>query len=398
MQDLTRVGLASCGFLAVVALGACSDQPPTAPIDVAAAGSTSAAQLASRGDSLAYALGTALGDGALRGQMLQAMRASPMNEHKLVLQDFVATYAARGIVAAAASKLRVSPDRFQRLVADLPRLDLYLPFTQHRLTWEGTPDVVVAVVYDENAPTINAVGVDGSVTTLRRDAGVPAVPLLIMHPEEPKLRRDNPQTDVRGTVVQEPTDGTSASAHMAPGVARNGVTAWLSGNRPASAPATASQSSLISGVYINHFNVQEGDGWFGNSEMQFHSVAVDGPIYDWVGDYDQMPVVDATCDLGSYYQNNVEEDRGYDGLFSLSPGVTNVLSVACNGTLGWYAVAIVEDDGLGTGGNDDFGWRFWYSGTYPFGATVGTATGNVQSFYTNTWDPTRSAYFRIQYN
>ena len=65
MQDLTRVGLASCGFLAVVALGACSDQPPTAPIDVAAAGSTSAAQLASRGDSLAYALGTALGDGAL---------------------------------------------------------------------------------------------------------------------------------------------------------------------------------------------------------------------------------------------------------------------------------------------------------------------------------------------
>ena len=91
MQDLTRVGLASCGFLAVVALGACSDQPPTAPIDVAAAGSTSAAQLASRGDSLAYALGTALGDGALRGQMLQAMRASPMNEHKLVLQDFVAT-------------------------------------------------------------------------------------------------------------------------------------------------------------------------------------------------------------------------------------------------------------------------------------------------------------------
>jgi hypothetical protein len=61
-------------------------------------------------------------------------------------------------------------------------------------------------------------------------------------------------------------------------------------------------------------------------------------------------------------------------------------------------VLIVEDDGFGTGANDDFGWRFWYSGTYPFGATLGTATINVQSFYKNTWDNVRSAYFRIQFN
>jgi hypothetical protein len=330
--------------------------------------------------------------------MLQAMRASPMNEHKLVLQDFVATSAARSIIGAAASKLRVSPDQFQRLVAGLPRLDLYLPFKQHRETWEGTPDLVVAVVYDKNAPAISAVGVDGSVTTLRQDAGVPAVPLLILHPEEAKLRRDNPQTDLRGKVVQDATDGVIASAHVAPGVAVNDVTAWLSGNRPASAPATASQSSLISGVYINHFNIQEGDGWFGDSEMQFHSVAVDGPIYAWVGDYGQTPVFDATCPLGSWYQNGVVEDNGYDGLRLLSPGVTS-LNVVCNGVLGWYAVAIVEDDGLATGENDDFGWRFWYPGTYPFGASAGTATVNVQSFYKNTWQTTvRTAYLRIQFN
>ena len=42
--------------------------------------------------------------------------------------------------------------------------------------------------------------------------------------------------------------------------------------------------------------------------------------------------------------------------------------------------------------------RFWYAAPYPFGATLGTATVNVQSFYINTWGNVRSAYFRIQYN
>lgn len=178
----------------------------------------------------------------------------------------------------------------------------------------------------------------------------------------------------------------------------NDVTAWLSGNRLAKSAARTAQSSLISAVYINHFNIQQGDGWFGDSEMQFHSVAVDGPIYAWVGDFSQTPVFDATCDLGSYYQNSVEEDRGYDALRLLSPGVTNVGQLVCNNSAAWYAIAIVEDDGLATGENDDFGWRFYYPGSYPFGATLGTATANVMSFYTNTWDPVRSAYLRIQYN
>lgn len=353
----------------------------------------------SRGDSVAYALAAALSDGALRDQLLQAMRASEMNEHKLVLQDFVSTYAARNIIATAASTLRVSPGGFQKLVAGLPRLDLYLPFTEHRLTWQGTPDIVVAFVTDGGAATIDAVGVDGSVTTLRRDAGVPTVPLLVMHPEERKLRREHPQADVRGRVVQDANDGVSASAYIPPGVAENDVTAWLSANRPVGAAATtASQSSQTSAVYINHFNIQEGDGWFGDSEIQFHSVSIDPPLYYWEGNYLQTPVFDAVCHLGNWFQNGVREDVGYDGLRILSPGVTDVNALVCNGSAAWYAVAIVEDDEFGTGANDDYGWRFYTSGSYPFGATLGTATANVMSFFTNTHDSIRSAYLRIQYN
>ena len=56
--------------------------------------------------------------------------------------------------------------------------------------------------------------------------------------------------------------------------------------------------------------------------------------------------------------------------------------------------------------NDDFGWRFYRGpGTYPFDATLGTATSNVMSFYVDTWGTEippyntgpRSAYLRIQY-
>lgn len=156
MRTLTRVRLASCSLVAVVASSACSDHAPTSPSDVAAPGGASALAAASRGDSVAYAFATALSDAAVRDQLLQAMRASELNEHKLVLQDFVSTYAARNIMSAAATKLRVSPGRLQRLVAGLPRLDLYLPFKEHRLTWEGTPDIVVALVNKGDAPTIDA--------------------------------------------------------------------------------------------------------------------------------------------------------------------------------------------------------------------------------------------------
>jgi hypothetical protein len=339
-----------------------------------------------------------------------------VNEHKLVLQDFVETYAGRRIMTAAASKLAMNPDRLQRLVADLPRFDLYFPFKQHRQTWEGTPDLLVAVVYEEDAPTISAVAVDGSVTTLRLADGVPRLPLLIMHPEEAKLRRENPQTDARGRVVQDVTDGTVAAVTVPPGVDANGLTVWLSANRAGNAPTSASQSSMVSGIYINHFNVQEGDGWFGDSEMQFHSTALDGPIEDWgIFPPYNNPGVYGLCPLGTYYRNGVEEDVGYNGLFSLSPGITDVngsIVKSCDADgldQAWYGIAIKEDDSGLNGGNDDFGWHFYYgyapTAVYPWGARLGTTTADVVSFYVNTWgsetppanNGARSAYLRIQY-
>jgi hypothetical protein len=186
-------------------------------------------------------------------------------------------------------------------------------------------------------------------------------------------------------VIEEPTDGVVATKYVASGP-RSTIVLPNSANESLSA-------SMAANTYINHFNVQEGDGWFGDSEMQFHSAALVG-YHGFVGDHNQFLVTDDSCPLGSYYRNGVVEDRGYDGLFLISPGVTNVSSVQCNSQAAYYGIHIIEIDGGANGENDDFGWRFYTTGPYPFGATVGT----VYSFYTNTWDSVRSAYLRIVYN
>lgn len=388
MQHDTRVARVVRYLLPLAVVSACADIAPTDPADALSSPSTtSAAQLATQGDSMAKMLAAALNDASLRQQLLLALRASPVNEHKLVLQDFATTDVGHSALAGAATRSRVDIDQIQRLVRELPRLDFYLPFKAHRLAWEGTPDLVVAAVFDPNAPAIDAWGVDGSVTRLQQSDGVPARPLLILHPEEPKLLRENPQASRVGEVVQDPTDGEAAAAHFEGGDAENDVTAGL--RRGEAAPERASASTLLTGVYMNHFNIQEGDGWFGDSEMRFNGTVnwgvptFTGKFTIWSGGF---------CDLGTYAQNGVKEDRGYDGLFFVNSG-TVTYPVGCPGTsdFGYYGLQIWESDGGLNGEDDNFGYRFYYPGGFPYGAV----TGVVQQHYMNTVELPRTAYVRM---
>lgn len=152
-------------------------------------------------------------------------------------------------------------------------------------------------------------------------------------------------------------------------------------------------AAYATAVYINHFNIQEGDGWFGNSEMLFVAKRIVEPISAWVGQFQQFPVFAASCELGTYQRNDVVEDLGYYGLWLVAPasGVTT-----CNGSPGVFAIQMVELDGFGTGDDDEYGWRFYTSGAYPKGAIAGTSGAAVMSFYINTNSTLRSAYLRVQ--
>lgn len=395
-----RSGPRCAVVLAAVVIGAsgCADEKrgavlgpesPSAPAKIARA-TEAAAQ------DVAGSIARAMQEPAVRAMVRDAMRASKVNEHKLVLQEFVATPPGQQVLAMAASAIGTSESSLRSRIADLPLLDFYMFGKIHRLTWRATPDVVVGAVFDPEIPSLTAYRTDGSTTTLRRSDGVPNAPFLVLHPAEVKSLRNAPQSDTPGDVIQDPADGTLATgfARAGRGLAPSGATPSI-GTR---ASSTATVASMITAVYINHFNIQQGDGWFGDSEMQFVSNAIVPPIYDWVGDYTQFPIFEDACELGTYYQNGVEEDQGYDGLFLISPGVTNIFSLSCNSQSAVYAIRIIEKDGGLTGGDDEFGWRFYASGAYPFGATIGTSQLDVHSYFTNTWDNIRSAYLRIQYN
>lgn len=410
-------------------VGACADAPtsPTGSPASSPAISTPVDAQGAAAQGVALGLALAMGDVSIRKQVHAAMRASRLNEHKLVLQDLLNTAGGKKILSAAAARLNVTPASLQRTIANLPRLDFYAPFAAHRLNWRASSDVYVAVTFDGDAPTIVGYGTNGRTVTLSKDQGVPEVPLLILHPAEPTQTRTAPQANTPGDVIQELRDGKRGlqntevcEPYLKSPAAPSLVTQSLfgetgsgpmsvcepggGGNPPPPPPPTP-------GVYLNYMNIQEGDGWFGNSEIQIRSFAIRNfEGWHWEGThYTSNSIVAELCPLGISYQNEVEEDRGYDFLVLLSAGVTNVANVTCDGQAAYYGIHIWEMDGGMNGGDDDFGWRIYASPPgcpEPWCAAVNTVnTHYLETFSLHEdarrrgWEvpQTKSGYLRIQY-
>lgn len=288
---------------------------------------------------LAQGIALALADSELRGEVRDAMRDSRWHEHKLVLQDFVKTPAGERLAAAVATALGEAPEAIAARLAALPRLDFYLPFQDHRTTWRGTPEVLVAAAFVEDAPAIAAYDVTGSPLTLRAEDGVPTSPLIVLHPAEPKRpRRD---AAARGELVQEP------SGLSEPGLERS------------------SAASTTPGYYLYHYNIQAGDGWGGALEIQFRTYYRTSAI-NWVPYQFRSVGVIAT------------EDQGYDYLLFL-----NDLPAPSTPSTAFFTLEIWEMDGGLNGSADDYG-----TGFYP-----PTPLNQIVSYYkATTFGSERSAY------
>lgn len=369
-----RVGLA---LTLALGLGACADAP-TGTIEPPAGASRSlAVATPSDAQELAEGLALAMRDPSIRRQVHRAMRASRFNEHKLVLQDLVNTPDGENLLSAATKSA----------IANLPALDFYLPFKTHRQTWKSTTDVYVAVTFDPDAPAITAYGTNGQTLTVRQADGVPAVPLIILHPAEPKSTRSDLLANGDEDLIESPTAANSSMTSPA------GASFLI---LPGDGGGGGGGTTTAPGTYITHFNIKVSDGLFGDSEMVFESRALAG---HWLfvesrngGTY--ALIADYMCDKGTYGQDGVNTSQGYDGLFMISPTVYKGSFLTCNGFPAVYAVHIMESDGGLLFGDDDFGWRIYSPGGYPAGATYDL----VYSYYKETYpafDANRSAYLRI---
>jgi hypothetical protein len=329
--------------------------------------------------AVARDLALAMRDPAIRRQVHRAMRASRFNEHKLVLQDVINTPDGANLFNAAD----------KRTIASLPALDFYLPFQSHRQSWKPKADVYVAVTFDPDASAITAYGTNGQTLTLRKPYGIPAVPLIILHPAEPKSTRSDLLAKSDEDLIEGPTVTASSSIMSSP----VGPAFYIlpGGGGGSGGGGTAP------GTYINHFNIKADDGLFGSSEMRFFSYAVAGwQFVDGNNGTSHFLVANHICDKGLYSRDGVDNSGGYDGLWMISPTVTRNSFLSCDGVQAQYAIHIVEVDGDLNGNNDDYGWRFYAAGGYPSGALYDPY---VNSFYAETFPPndyTRTAYLRIE--
>ena len=374
-----RVGLA---LTLALGLGACADaltgtiEPPAGASRSLAIATPSDAQV------VAQSVALAMRDPSIRRQVHRAMRGSRFNEHKLVLQDWVKTPEGENLFSAATKSS----------IANLPALDFYLPFKTHRQTWKPTADVYVAVTFDPDAPAITAFGTNGQTLTLRQADGVPTVPLIILHPAEPKATRsDLLSNNSDEDLIESPSAKAASNSITSPSVAGPSFMMIDDGGSGGSGSVSTTPAP---GTYITHFNIQASDGWFGQEEMRFQSYAIAGH-WDFVqfanGSYHL--IADYLCDKGLYSQDAVNQYQGYYGPYLISPTVSKGAFLTCNGYPATYAVHMYEVDG-DIGQNDDYGWRFYAAGYYPSGTTYDV----VYSFYANTFpqeNANLSAYFRL---
>ncbi len=136
--------------------------------------------------------------------MLQAFRASPWVEHKLVLQEFITTTAGRELVAAAAAARGVTPAEFTRQINALPLLDFYVSSRLDRLSWRGEGTVGVALSTTMAAP-LWAHTSEGTAIPFA-SARVAGRVLVALHPVEVRGRRMKPQASVSGSTIQDADD------------------------------------------------------------------------------------------------------------------------------------------------------------------------------------------------
>lgn len=164
-------------------------------------------------ESVSQSFALAMQDATVRAAVRDAMRASLVSEHKLVLQDYVDTQSGQVLVAAAARAAGVTPQALRAEIARLPELDFYVASRQQRLTWAGSDRVAVAGTLQEDPKALNGFDAAGRRVELRSSAtpaGIEAV--FVLQPAEVKHLRVHPQAPGQGSVIQEAYDGEWAGA------------------------------------------------------------------------------------------------------------------------------------------------------------------------------------------
>src|SRR5207253_7758191 len=181
-----RQGVGMCSYTSraaalalLVGALACSDRPPGTAPD--AAGGPNVLSTATNPELLARSLALALGDPAFRAHVKGELDRSPFREHKLSFQRFLA--AGRGhALADMALRTGVATADLGRAADGAIPLEMYLPVPEHRRTWTGDANVMVATALADHDPPV-AFDVHGNRRLLDPEQP-PSTPVIAVVPVE----------------------------------------------------------------------------------------------------------------------------------------------------------------------------------------------------------------------
>ena len=310
-------------LIAMTVLASCAEAPPTVAAPSDRIGRVlQLVEQEKTASSFARGIASALRDAAVRASVRDAMRASPFNEHKLVLQDFLATDAGAPLLQGLAAELHASPAEIRTRLASLPKLDFYAPVAAHRKAWLGTDDILVGAAFKHTGEaTLTLFDTRGASRELSRTGTPPTTPLLILHPAQSKV--------LRSTQWQKPRKA-GATLMMDGDCSDQSIETCDSGGGGGSGGY-----AVTHGLYLAGFNPQDNDGWFdGDVEVLF--------------DIDE----NTTGSRSAYFQRNVPAWEQHDELILVFGG-------SCvPETPPRFKVRITEID-------DGWWWDWWGEHSFP---------------------------------
>lgn len=182
--------LAATGTAALVA---CAGDSPTMPATPSADAplAVPARSDSARREQLAQQMAMALADPALRADLKARLSGSPIREHKVQFQRYVA--ASRLAIRSLAGAARAGEEQVAAAVHAAPALELYFPVPGDLDRWDGGTGVLVATIgADAESPV--AFDLAGRRRVLDRTTP-PNVPVLAVVPQETDFDAPASRTD-----------------------------------------------------------------------------------------------------------------------------------------------------------------------------------------------------------
>jgi hypothetical protein len=159
-------------------------------------------------EAVTQAIALGMAQPSARHAVRDAMRASPITDHKLLFQEYAASAAAEPLLRAAAAATGTTPAELRTRIAALPALDFFLPAEKQRLTWQGGSDYMVTWSLAGDPPPRVAYGSDGTTRAFDVTKERPPEAVFFIESAERTSPRIDRQPDVPGLTIQDPGDGT----------------------------------------------------------------------------------------------------------------------------------------------------------------------------------------------